>query len=654
MNKITFFTILFLISGMIYGQSPQILIKKGDRAFENEAYFAAAQYYHAALNPEKSKNSTLDKEASIFPYSSKPNPNMKFEGDEYADVVEKLAGSLFLYRDYHKSLPWVKQAVTLKPTLENGIRYITVLRNLMQYERALVEINDLESNFSPSDAQKQIIRKLKNSCVFGLEARNYPGPFRVDTLDSIYNFTGASNFGLQYVDGMLVFTTTRAIKGKLSDNTPQMHQIVYTDIDHGTLSPIKSDFQGHIASPSFAKYGSRVYFSAKGSKDTAVAIYIAYIEGPEDIWKPVKLSDMVNLPEVNNHYPFVHPDGKTLFFCSDREDGYGGMDIYSVLLDADGLPTGNVKNLGSKINSEGDEVSPFLNTSTGVFYFSSDGHIGMGGLDVFSIDWEKRHSDTPKNLGYPVNSGLDDMYPFIWMEIPERHVFISSDRSENCCLEQYYFVLGSLHGRGHTIDNEGNPLKDVEVILIDSVTNKELDRTVSNDSGIYHFPLSTDRKYKVRVPAGNYFPAEEYFHSFGDYFIDTIDIPDLILIPVEINKPIVINNILYDYNMATLRPESKEELNKLYAIFEQFPNLKVEIRSHTDSVGSHEYNMDLSHRRSQSVVDYLIEIGFKKYHIRAKGFGKTMPLVPNSNPNGSDNPENRQVNRRTEFVILEK
>jgi outer membrane protein OmpA-like peptidoglycan-associated protein len=198
------------------------------------------------------------------------------------------------------------------------------------------------------------------------------------------------------------------------------------------------------------------------------------------------------------------------------------------------------------------------------------------------------------------------------------------------------------------------PLAGATVTLLDTVRQKTLRKITLDATGRYSFEVDPQRYYKIIAEKENYFTKSLYFTSDELTRVDSLDNPTLCLKHYEVEKPIVLNNIYYDFGKATLRPESKVVLDTVVDMLIDNPRLMIEMSAHTDSVGSDRYNMKLSQARAQSCVDYLISKGISSQRLIAKGYGKTRPVAPNSLPNHKDNPEGRQQNRRTEFKVLRK
>ncbi len=441
--------------------------------------------------------------------------------------------------------------------------------------------------------------------------------------------------------------------------------------------------------------GKRFYFtrclkSWKG--ETLCNIYVSRHEN--DGWteptEVVELSD----PQFTTTQPTVGTESRTgvevLYFSSNRIGGKGGFDIWSAIYNQKTGYFNPPKNCGSTINSVGDEITPWYDMQTRTMYFSSDGFPGVGGLDIFKTIGETKSWQAPENYGTPINSCTDDLY-FTLMPTRDEGFIVSnrpggfSHRSPTCCDDIYNFRLLSyikigvtgkvlaiqdssiykiLEQRLDTSQNVGEieedemiePAKGAIINLFwnneDTKTDIFIARDTINDDGTYFFTLEAEKKYKLIVENFGFFNKTLNTNTVGITRSDTIRLDAIYInkIPLE---PLIVKNIYYEFAKADLTDDSKKVIDStIFRIMSENPTIVVEIRSHTDSVSSAGFNLKLSQKRAESVVEYLISKGIVKDRLLAKGFGKNMPIAKNSNPDGSDNPEGRAKNRRTEFRIV--
>lgn len=407
-----------------------------------------------------------------------------------------------------------------------------------------------------------------------------------------------------------------------------------------------------------------------------------------DLYEAVKKGSKFQKPKaikaINTKYHETSAsysyDGKTIYFCSDREGGFGEHDIYRSTLNAKG-EWGAPENLGSVINTPYDEKSVFAHPDGKTLYFCSDGHPGLGGYDIFATTFENGHWTTPVNIGYPVNTTGNDA--FLVLTADKRSGYYSSKQAGSRGYDIYKITfLGPEKEFAYRSDNDllsaGKSFVDVDIkrekialeearltllrgIVIDAATREPI---VSANIDLYDiaanqlllsFETDGEGRFLLSLPSGRNYAeninAPGYlFHS------ENFDLPDtaayqiveqtIELKKIEVGKSIVLNNIFFDFDKATLKPESLTELEKVYDLMSENPKIVVELSGHTDSRGSDAYNKDLSQRRAQAVVDYLVKKGIKADRLIAKGYGEERPIDTN------DTDEGRAHNRRTEFTII--
>lgn len=381
---------------------------------------------------------------------------------------------------------------------------------------------------------------------------------------------------------------------------------------------------------------------------------------------PVKFEITADTLSTFGH-PAVSPDGEYLYFVSDMPGGYGGKDIWRISLKE---RQGSLVNLGPDINTEGNDDFPYVR-SDGSLYFSSDGHPGMGGLDIFrakavgdpaDLRWEV------ENMGFPINSAGDD---FGITFGKGEDGFFSSNRGDARGYDHIYsfeYDPVRITIEGLVMDKDEEPVKNAIIRIVgnDGSNQKE----VARNDGSFSFALQRGVKYVMLAGAKGYLNQKQEFASDStmedaNYWVEFI-------LP-SISKPSVVENIFYDYDKADLRPESKTALNELIAVLHDNPNVTIEMASHTDRWGSDAYNINLSERRAKSVVDYLVENGISRDRLQPHGYGKSRPktvtkriarLYPQFKEGDilteefiktlseEDQQAADQINRRTEFSVL--
>jgi outer membrane protein OmpA-like peptidoglycan-associated protein len=348
------------------------------------------------------------------------------------------------------------------------------------------------------------------------------------------------------------------------------------------------------------------------------------------------------------------PDGNYFFFVSNKKGGFGGTDIYWSKKNSDGTWGASV-NMGKDINTPEDEFSPYLHADGKTFYFSSQAHSSMGGFDIFKSEIEIASSaisikSIPTNLGYPINTVGDEIY-FTWSADNKRAYFSSAREGgfgdkDLYMLERPEAKAALVLLKGTISDCKTKEFIQSNISVSDIETGKIIGLYTSNSlTGKYVVALPAGKNYAINVDAKGYL-----FHSKNidipklDNFVEIEDV--ICLDKINIGTTIVLNNVFFDINKATLRKESELELDKLYDILSKNPNMKIEIEGHTDSDGDAAQNAILSEARAHAVKDYLIAKGVSAERITFIGHGESKPLVEN------DTPENKQLNRRTEIKII--
>ncbi|MBD5369912.1 MAG: OmpA family protein [Bacteroides sp.] len=416
---------------------------------------------------------------------------------------------------------------------------------------------------------------------------------------------------------------------------------------------------------SFSSDGQTMYLTmARRVPDANTSVEIYTSRRSDATWSaPQKLDITADTLSAVGH-PAVSPDGTYLYFTSDMPGGFGGKDIWRINLKE---RAGSLENLGPQINTPGDEMFPYMrNDST--MYFSSDGHPGFGGLDLFTARLNSTGDFwSVENMGLPMNSPGDD-FGITFGE--GESGFFSSNRGDGKGYDHIYsFELPELKITisGWVVDKDDEPVPNAVIRIVgdDGSNQKE----VARDDGSFKFRLERGVKYVMLAGAPGYLNVKQEFESDdeeadADYGVD--------FVLAAINKPQVVENIFYDFDKATLRPESKEALDEMARMLADNPNVTIEMGSHTDRKGSDEYNDRLSERRAKSVVDYLISAGVDPRRLTWKGYGESQPKRVTKRINKefpqfeedtvldeafieSLDPEQQevadQINRRTEFQV---
>jgi len=398
--------------------------------------------------------------------------------------------------------------------------------------------------------------------------------------------------------------------------------------------------------------GSYMYFTAcnrPGGLGNCDIYYSAFINGnwsePSNIGYPVNTKYWESTPSIS-------ADGKTLFFSSSRPGGFGGKDLWFSRLN-DKNHWSEPVNLGSNINTEGDEMSPFIHFDGKTLYFASDGRIGMGGFDLFVTRLKDDSTwTTPRNLGYPINTFNDETGLVI--ESGGKKAYYSSTRDKSKGKDIYSFDLYESarpnpvsYMKGKVYDKETGKLLKAEYELINLSTGKIIVRNVTDESGNFLICLPSGYNYGINVSKPGYLFYSENFMFEGMHTASEPFIKKIILNPAKVGEKMQLSNVFYEVDSWQLKKESMSELDNLVTLLTENKYLVMEIGGYTDSTGSDQYNKTLSEKRALSVVNYLIKKGISASRLKSKGYGNTSPLGDNVTEEG------RKLNRRTEAKIIE-
>jgi outer membrane protein OmpA-like peptidoglycan-associated protein/tetratricopeptide (TPR) repeat protein len=380
-------------------------------------------------------------------------------------------------------------------------------------------------------------------------------------------------------------------------------------------------------------------------------LYISYLT-PDGWSTPENLGDSINT-EYWESAPSLSPDKRDLYFASNRPGGYGGNDIYVSHRRADGR-WGEPENLGPVINTVGNDAAPFIHADNQSLYFTSDGHPGYGGDDLFVSrkgpdgTWGK-----PENLGYPINTIENEGSLVIAAD--GRTAYYASDRADSRGgLDLYTFELRSdirpaqtLWIKGKVFDRSTRKGLPSSVELTDLSTKQMVSKLQTDETGNYLITLPKGKDYAFNVNRKGYLFFSENFplsREQGDTAYN-IDIP---LQPIEANAVIVLKNIFFDLNKYELRPESQVELDEVVTLMKDNPTVKIQINGHTDNSGKQSDNMTLSENRAKAVTSYLLAKGIAAARLSFKGWGDTQPVADNATEQG------RSLNRRTELKVISR
>jgi len=648
MVRIAFLLLIILIPLSAYPQK-----RKAQRAYDA---WEAGEYFEAIDLFKDAYSKTRDR-------------------DEKSEYVFMVAECYRLTNNPRSAEPWYKRISgrdNARP--EATYWYAETMKKNGKYEEALEAFEEYKQ-IVPSDARADLgIR----SCELAIEWMESPQPYVVEEVKDLNSrqsdFCPAyarDDYGMVYLTSSREEATGKRDHGATGENFSDIFESRLDKKDRWStpvpISDLNTEFEDGAVS--FTGDFREIYFTRceMGKRENRGCV-IMTAKRNEGGWSQPEKLDVLPDSLVAAH-PSISADGLTLYFVSQLADGYGGKDIYFVTRVSAGDSWSRPHNMGPDINTSGDEMFPYIR-SDGTFYFSSDGHIGMGGLDIFKAEPQPDGRWLVDNMRYPVNSSADD-FGISFQGTTESGLF-SSARKGRSNDEIYSFLLPPLRFSvtGLVKDEEtGEPIPEAVVELIASDGTTVRDDT--GESGEFKFMLNEDVDYIFLASKDGYLNGKEKETTRGQdksrEFLTTI-------LMTSIDKPIELPNILYDFNKWDLRPESMVSLDKLVETLNDNPNVTIELMSHTDSRDTEEYNMQLSQRRAQSVVDYLINKGIDPERLSARGYGESSPKIVDAqlaseysfmkegnllNEQFIDSLSNEeqkeiahQINRRTEFRVL--
>lgn len=571
----------------------------------------------------------------------------------FLDAYLSIAGMYGEMKDYQNAIDHYQQAKAIDAAYfkDYNLPYSINLAGKGAFDQALAAVTDFLTIPNLNEQSRKAGEFRQKSYQFALDyAKQKPLSeyrFEPQNMGDSINSVFSEYYPALTIDGNELIITRRVkhynedffgshrIDGKWSRATPLPGDI-NTDANEGAQT-ISQDGQWLI-------FTGCNFRDGYGSCD----LYISYLT--LDGWSaPMNLGPKVN-SEGWDSAPTLSPDKRDLYFASKRNDGYGGIDIYV----SHYLPNGQwseAENLGPEVNTAGDESCPFMHADNQTLYFTSNGHLGYGGDDLFMIKKGPKGSwGKAVNLGYPINTVENEGSLIIAAD--GKTAYYASDRSDSKGgLDIYTFELRNdirpartLWVKGKVYDKKTSKGLPSAVELTDLATQEVLSKVQTDETGNYLVTLPVGKDYAFNVNRKGYLFYSENFPLSQKAPDSTyhIDIP---LQPLETNATIVLKNIFFDTKQYNLKPESTSELDNLFVLMRDNPTIRIQISGHTDNVGKPEDNLVLSDNRAQAVVRYLVGKGINQARLSAKGFGATQPVADNNTEEG------RAQNRRTEMKV---
>ncbi|WP_299315519.1 OmpA family protein [uncultured Aquimarina sp.] len=604
------------------------------------------------------------------------------KGYASADLFKKLGDSYYFNGQLEKSVIWYEKLVNEYPDdldTEYLFRYSQSLKSIKRYDEA-DKMMEMFYSITNTDQRAVYFVSTRDYLRF-IEMQSGKFTLKKTSINSAFSDHAPSFDNL----GNLVFASSRGNHSSMSKVIHEWNEMPFLDLyksdiatQENVLGQVKKlkgkiNTKFHESSTSFSADGQIVYFTRnnftkkklKSDENGTILLklYRARLKGN-------KWVDVEELPFNSEEYSVAHPaltaDGKQLYFASDMPGSRGLSDLYKVDVFPDGT-FGQPINLGDKINTEGRETFPYISDS-GRLYFASDGHVGLGGLDLFVTVPEEDAFSIPYNIGKPVNSSEDD-FSFVLNE-ETKIGFFSSNRQGGKGNDDIYsfkqidelittckqYVSGVV-----TEDPTGEILANSDVVLLDEDGN-EIDKTVSDDKGIYSFDVECEKSYIIRALKDGYKPSEdilltntalEYTHTVP-LQLSKGGLNNKEILPGEdLAKVLDLQIIYFDLDKSFIRPDAEIELQKIIAAMKEYPKIRIDVRSHTDSRAPDNYNLALSERRAKSTIKYIVKKGgIDKSRLSGRGYGESS-LVNKCDNNSDCSEERHQENRRSEFILLE-
>jgi outer membrane protein OmpA-like peptidoglycan-associated protein len=637
--------ILFTISALGVTLAQEKLLNKGNEKYEEYSFRPAIDIYKRVLD----------------------------KGFVSADLLKKLGNSYYFNSDYKEAAEIFKKLVTEFPNdiaPEDYFKYAQTLKTLGNYE----DSNKVMSQFTAmttSDARANAFAEERD---YLAEIKANSGRYDISPFEfnSVY-----SEFAPAFYKDGLIFSSDRDTGNFAryrhtwnSKDFLDLYKVNSDSVSMNVVTKFGEDLNTrlHESASVVTKDGETLYFTrnnfvqGKYVKDEKGIIRLKIFRARmiDGIWGEIE-----ELPFNNDGYsaanPVLSPDEKTLYFASDMPGTYGLSDIFMVTINDDGTFT-TPQNLGANINTEGRETFPFV-TKNEVLYFSSDGHPGLGGLDIFAAKIKRKDfSGKVLNVGEPINSRRDD-FTFIFNEL-SKEGYMASNREDGLGEDDIYKFLEKeplvfecvQQITGTVRDKISNNVLVGATVKVINENNEEILSDITNSEGNYSLVLDCNQGNFVRALMEGYVPFEEYIGvSDGkpkiiDFYLER----DIITAGFgdDLAKLLQLSTIYFDFNKYNIRQDSEVEVEKVIAAMEKYPSLKIQVNSHTDSRGPAAYNLWLSQKRAEATINYMISKGIGSDRLASEGFGETK-LINDCYDGVKCSSEKHDLNRRSEFIILE-
>ena len=646
MRLLTFSVALLSSTSLLFAQ-PEKELEKANEMYKNFSYVDAIKIYERIAQ----------------------------KGFVNQEMLQSLGNAYYYNAEYKKALPWYEQLFQegkykVKP--EYYYRYAQTLKSVGDYTQADKMMAKFVELTNANDTRAALFEENKD---YQTVIKNNSGRFQ---LNNASVNTENSEYGTAFYGDKIVFagaTDARKAKRGVSQWTGEsfydLYEAEHFDQKLGSRKPFSSSIntQFNESTPVFTKDGNTMYFTRnnyvnrKLGSDIENTILLKILRATKD--KNGNWGDIVEVPfnsdQYNVAHPALSPDEKYLYFASDMPGSFGNSDIFRVEILGDNQ-YGTPENLGNIINTAGRESFPYISKDN-VLYYSSDGIPGLGGLDIFAVKFNDDGSTSkPVNIGMPGNSADDD-FCFVFNS-DSKIGFLTSNRPGGKGKDDIYSfhedkpLLFSCQKNIKGIVKDAKTkavIADAKVILSDKVM-KEVSTDQSKTDGTFTFEKvnCNDSHYYLRGEKEKYETAEVNVTVGKDEVVYEILLnPRQVAIKkgMDLAKVFEIKEIKFDYNKANIRPDAEVELTKIVEVMREYPKMKIDIRSHTDSRGADSYNLKLSDRRAKATLEWIVKQGIDRKRLKAKGYGETR-LVNGCSNGVPCTEEEHQENRRSEFIIV--
>ncbi len=643
---------------------------RGEKLFQQKKYYEAIQYYEKYLGTEKKVT------PRSMPFAVKKKSPGKSNLNIHNEVVYRLAECYRLINNYTLAEKWYKEAMAFSRAAYPACEYWygVSLRANQKFEEAFHAISNFRESYTTMDDLLVGADKELQNLKFIREqlTKERDGFF----ITPQKNTGQTSAYALaEQQQSHIVFTSVYEDSSARQKGKDYYFAALYeSDQESGSIGspkrlPVAGEKGVNNGLATFSKNGKKMFFT-RWVTQKGVSVSSIYSSDKTDTgWtKPVKAPEPINMEGSNSTQPFITPDGKYLLFASNRDGGVGKYDIWYASMDSNFNPL-LVYNPGNIVNTSGDDVSPSYHQNSRTLLFSSNGHVGMGGFDIFQAkgDFQLSNWDKPINAGSPINSSKDDLY---FISTDEDNLWntgwLSSDRATDCCLDLFSVRQDNAqYVSGSVIDcNSQQPVAGVGLTIKDPKHDGKIIQWQQTDSeGKYSFELKNTSRFEVVTEKVGYNSANENYIVHFETGQDSVrNAPLCISVMVANSARQELEDALYalsesstlakfSFNQSSLGNGSFYQLDSLAELMMKMPNITIEIGGYTDAKGAEAYNLKLAQKRVDACIRYLVNKGINRERLVGKAYGECCPLEPEK-IDGQDNPAARERNRRVEYKLV--